>query len=88
MAKTYLYPENLKAKSNLWLWSLQDFLILAVMMLVSVLALAGLGMLFPAAISLCFGFLTIRMGDTTIMDSIKNTVMYLAVSQQYFEWRE
>ena len=63
MAKTYLYPENLKAKSNLWLWSLQDFLILAVMMLVSVLALAGLGLLFPAAITLCFGFLTIRMGD-------------------------
>ena len=87
MAKTYLYPENLKAKSNLWLWSLQDFLILAVMMLVSVLALAGLGLLFPAAIPLCFCFLTIRMGDTTIMDSIKNTVMYLAVSQQYFEWR-
>ena len=87
MAKTYLYPENLKAKSNLWLWSLQDFLILAVMMLVSVLALAGLGLLFPAAITLCFGFLTIRMGATTIMDSIKNTVMYLAVSQQYFEWR-
>ena len=87
MAKTYLYPENLKAKSNLWLWSLQDFLILAVMMLVSVLALAGLGLLFPAAITLSFGFLTIRMGDTTIMDSIKNTVMYLAVSQQYFEWR-
>ena len=25
--KTYLYPQNLKARANLWLWSLRDFVI-------------------------------------------------------------
>ena len=26
---TYIYPQNLRAKANLWLWSLRDFLIIA-----------------------------------------------------------
>ena len=25
---TYIYPQNLRAKANLWLWSLRDFLII------------------------------------------------------------
>ena len=35
----YIYPQNLKATANLWLWSLRDFVILAVAALLSVLAL-------------------------------------------------
>ena len=27
----YLYPQNLKAAANMWLWSLKDFAILGVM---------------------------------------------------------
>ena len=34
--KTYLYPQNLKATANLWLWSLRDFAILCVALLVSI----------------------------------------------------
>ena len=26
--KTYIYPQNLKATSRLWLWSIRDFLII------------------------------------------------------------
>ena len=63
MNTTYMYPENLKAKTDLWLWSLRDFAIIAVALLLSILALVELGLLFPAAFTLCFGFLTIRMGD-------------------------
>ena len=33
--KTYLYPQNLKARANLWLWSLRDFVILCAAVLVS-----------------------------------------------------
>ena len=32
--KTYLYPQNLKARANLWLWSLRDFVILCADVLV------------------------------------------------------
>lgn len=57
----YLYPQNLKATANLWLWSLRDFAILCIAVLLSALALVQLGMFIPAAVTLCFGFLTIRM---------------------------
>ena len=36
---TYLYPQNLKATANLWLWGLRDFAILCIATLLSVLAL-------------------------------------------------
>ena len=32
----YIYPQNLKAKANLWLWGLRDFVILSVAVLISV----------------------------------------------------
>ena len=39
---TYLYPQNLKATANLWLWGLRDFAILCIATLLSVLALVQL----------------------------------------------
>ena len=57
----YIYPQNLKATANLWLWSLRDFVILAVAALLSVLALVQLRIFLPAAAVLCYGFLTIRI---------------------------
>lgn len=42
---TYLYPQNLKATANLWLWGLRDFAILCIATLLSVLALVQLGFL-------------------------------------------
>mgnify|MGYP001172634887 CR=1 FL=1 len=75
----YLYPQNLKATANLWLWSLRDFVILAV-------ALVQLRFFIPAAATLCYGFLTIRMDDTTVLDFMRYAVRYLISTQQYFEW--
>ncbi len=84
---TYLYPQNLKAKASLWLWGLRDFVILCVAVLLSVFALVNTGMLLPMALSLCYGFLTIRADDTTILDYLKHAVRYFLTTQQYFEWR-
>lgn len=83
----YLYPQNLKATANLWLWSLRDFLIIGVAALLSIVALVNLGWILPGTITLCYGFLTIRMDDTTIMDFIKYAVRFFISTQQYFEWR-
>ena len=83
----YLYPQNLKATANLWLWSLRDFAILCIAVLLSALALVQLGIFIPAAVTLCFGFLTIRMDDTTVLDYMRYAVRYLISTQQYFEWR-
>ena len=72
----YIYPQNLKATANLWLWSLRDFVILAVAALLSVLALVQLHIFLPAVAVLCYGFLTIRMDDTTVLDFMRYAVRY------------
>ena len=60
--------------SNLWLWGLRDFTILWIAALLSVVALVQLHFFIPAAATLCYGFLTIRMEDTTVLDFIKYAV--------------
>ena len=59
----YLYPQNLKATANLWLWGLRDFCIIGIAALLSVVLLVYLKIFIPAAITLVYGFLTIRMDD-------------------------
>lgn len=83
----YLFPKNLKAKATLWLWRLQDFAILGIAALISIVILVYLEWLLPAALTLCFGFLTIQLDETTMLDYINYAVRYFITSQQYFEWR-
>ncbi len=83
----YLYPQNLRAVANLWLWSLKDFAILGIAALLSVVILVQLRIFIPAAATLCFGFLTIRMDDTTVVDFIRYAVRYFISTQQYYEWK-
>ena len=83
----YLYPQNLKAAANMWLWSLKDFAILGVIALLSIVLLVQFQLLPPVVATLCFGFLTIRMDDTTILDFINYAVRYFITTQQYYEWR-
>lgn len=83
----YIYPQNLKAKANLWLWSLRDFVILCVAVLISVVLLVHSGMLLPAALSMCYAVLTIRADDTTVLDYLGYAVRYFITTQQSFEWR-
>ena len=84
---TYLYPQNLKATANLWLWSLKDFAVLGIAALLSIVMLVQLKFFVPAAATLCFGFLTIRIDDTTVLDFIKYAVRYFVSTQQYYEWQ-
>ena len=83
----YLYPQNLKATANLWLWSLKDFMIMGIAALLSIIILVHTGFAIPAAATLCYGFLTIRMDETTILDFIRYAVKYFISTQQYYEWR-
>lgn len=85
--RRFLYPQNLTAKASLWLWGMRDFIILGICALLSIVAAVELGWLIPAAGTLCFGFLTIRKEDMTILDFIKYAVRYFITAQQYYEWR-
>lgn len=83
----YIYPQNLKATANLWLWGLRDFAILCIAALFSVVVLVQFQVIVPAVVTLCFGFLTIRLDDTTVLDFIRYAMRYFLSTQQYFEWR-
>ena len=85
--RRYIYPQNLRAEANLWLWSLKDFAILSITALISVLIFSATKFALPLAGSLCFGFLTIRMEDTTILLFLRYAVRYFLSTQQVFEWR-
>ena len=85
--KEYLYPKNLKAKANLWLWSMKDFIILAVIALVAIVLFVVTGWIAPIAIALCFAVLTIRKDDMTVLDYLKYATRYFILDQQYYKWR-
>ncbi len=85
--KTYIYPQNLKAKPHLWLWGLRDFVILALCVLLSLVLLVHSGLLLPLALTLCFAFMTIRMEDTTVMDYLGYAARHFITSQKLYEWR-
>lgn len=71
----------------MWLWSLRDFAVISIAAMLSVVALVTLGFFIPAAATLCFGFLTIRHEDATVLDFIQCAVRYFITTPQYFEWR-
>ena len=83
----YIYPQNLRAAASLWLWSMRDFIILCVTALLSVAGLVQFRWLLPAALTLCFGFLTIRHDETTILDYIRWALRYFISTQQTYFWR-
>ena len=86
--KTYLYPQNLRATANLWLWSLRDFAIMCVAFLLSILILSQTRVVIPLALTLAFGFLSIRFTDTTVLDYISYAAKYFILTQQKFIWKE
>lgn len=84
----YIYPENLKAKAMLWLWTLRDVAIIGIGFLISVLALAQGGFLPPLVVTVLFAFLSVRVEDASILDFLRYAVCFLFLKQQYYEWRE
>lgn len=87
MKQRYLYPQNMKASANMWLWSLRDFAILAMAALLSVVFAALTKIILPLALVFCFGVLTIRADDTTILDYMKYAVRFFISQQQEYQWR-
>ena len=84
----YIYPDNLKAKAILWLWTLRDVAVIGVGLLLSVLELAQGGVLTPLVATVLFAFLSIRVEDASILDFLRYAVCFLCLKQQYYEWGE
>ena len=86
--KTYIYPENLRATVKLWFWNVRDFIIICGGIILSVIVFVNLWNVLPIAATVCYGFLSLRVDDTAIMDYIFNAVKFFVTSQQTFNWRK
>ena len=85
--KTYIYPENLRATVKLWFWNVRDFIIICGGIILSVIVFVNLWNVLPIAATVCYGFLSLRVDDTAIMDYIFNAVKFFVTSQQVYSWR-
>ena len=56
MSKIFIYPDNLKAKATLWLWELRDVTVIGIGLLLSVLAIAQLGLVVPLVVTFLYAF--------------------------------
>lgn len=83
----FIYPQDLKAKPNMWLWNLKDFAIIGIGALIGAVLLIYFRKALPIGIVAVYAFMTIRLEDTTVMDYIRFAVRYFITTQQYFEWR-
>ena len=83
----FIYPQDLKAKANMWLWDLKDFAIIGIGALLGAVILIYLRKVLQIGIVAVYAFMTIKLDDTTIMDFIRFAVRYFITTQQYFEWR-
>ena len=78
----------MRTQVKLWFWTLRDIIILGVALTVSVISWAKLNFVVPAAVTVLYGVLTIRMDEYSILDFIKRAWRYFVSTQQYFEWKE
>ncbi len=85
--KTYIYPQNLKSGAKLWLWSIRDFIIICLGLILSVVILTQLWTFLPFAITAAYAFLTIRKEDITVMDYLFCAVKFFITAQQLYIWR-
>ena len=82
----YIYPDNLKSKATLWLWTLRDLAIIGIGSLISVFALSQLGFFVPIVLTAAYAFLSIRMEDASILDFLGDAIRYFLNQQQSYFW--
>lgn len=88
MKRQYLYPQNMRTEAKLWFWGLKDIIILAIALTLSVVSWAKLSFVLPAALSLIYGVLSMRLDESSVLDYIKRAARFFITTQQYFEWKE
>ena len=88
MQKQYIYPQNMRTQAKLWFWNLKDVIILAIALTISVVSWAKLGFILPAALTLGYAFLSIRMDEYSVLVFIRRAWRYFVSTQQHFNWEE
>lgn len=84
----YIYPDNLKGKSTMFLWTLRDMLIVIIGAVLSAACTAVFDFIIPGVAVGVYAFLTIRIdNELNISDYICFAFRFFVTEQQIFYWR-
>ncbi len=84
----YIYPDNLKGKSTMFLWTLRDMLAIIIGAVLSAACGAVLHLMLPGVLVGVFAFMTMRIdGELNISDYIRFAARFFITEQQTFFWR-
>lgn len=87
--RLYIYPENLKGKSTMFLWTLKDMLIIIIGAVLSAAAAAVFEFIMPGVLVGVYAFLTLRIdNELNIFDYIRFAFRYFITQQQIYYWRK
>ena len=85
---TYLYPDNLKQKATMWLWTLGDLAVIVIAALLSILLISQAGISLPLVLTALYAFLSIQMDGASVKDFLRRAVNFFIVKPQLFHWTE
>jgi len=83
----YIYPDNLKAKATMWMWTLRDMAVIGIGLIISVIILTQLRSALPLVATCAYAFLSIQLDDVSVKDYLTWAWRYFISAQQRFEWR-
>ena len=84
----YIYPDNLKGKSNMFLWTLRDMLVIIIGAVVAAALAALFDFVLPGVAVGVYAFLTLRIdNELNISDYIRFAFRFFVTTQQIYYWR-
>lgn len=84
----YIYPDNLKGKSTMFLWTLRDMLVIIIGAVVSAALTALFDFVLPGVVVGVYAFLTLRIdNELNISDYIRFAFRFFVTTQQIYYWR-
>ena len=84
----YIYPDNLKGKSTMFLWALRDMLVIIIGAVVSAALAALFDFVLPGVAVGVYAFLTLRIdNELNISDYIRFAFQFFVTTQQLYYWR-
>ena len=84
---SYIYPDNLKAKATMWMWTLRDMAIIGIGLIISAIILTQLKSALPLVAVCAYAFLAIQLDDVSVKDYLAWAWRYFISAPQYYEWR-
>ena len=84
----YIYPDNLKGKSTMFLWTLRDMLVIIIGAVVSAALAALFDFVLPGVAVGVYAFLTLRIdNELNISDYIRFAFQFFVTTQHLYYWR-